>query len=159
MAGDHVGAQHRGDALHLVAEALRPERPDRAVDLARRQDRPLRGASLALEEAARDLAGGVHPLFHVHGEREEVRTFARFHAALGGGEHHCVAGPDDDGAVRLLRELAGLEADLLLSNLDGDLRPALGRDTHSIVLHSAYGEWELSRGRPPGLRSTPTLRR
>ena len=58
-------------------------------------------------------------------------------AADCGGEHHRVAAADDDGAVGLLRELAGLEADLLLSNLDGDLSQALGRDTHSIVLHSA----------------------
>src|SRR5205807_9678731 len=52
-------------------------------------------------------------------------------------EHHRLAAADDDCAVRLLRELAGLEADLLVSNLDGDPSPTLGRDTHSIVLHSA----------------------
>src|SRR5581483_521629 len=127
VPGDHVGAQHRADHLHLVAEALRPERPDRAVDHARGEDRPLGGASLALEEAARDLAGGVHALLDVDRQGEEVRTFARLRAALGGGEHHRVAAADDDGAVRLLRELAGLEADLLLSNLDGDPGETLGR--------------------------------
>src|SRR5207253_4138922 len=37
-----------------------------------------------------------------------------------------------DSAVRLLREMAGFEADLLVPNLDGDLRPALGRDTHQL---------------------------
>jgi hypothetical protein len=77
----------------------------------------------------------------VDGEREEVRPLARLGAPLGGGEHHRLAGADDDGAVRLLRELAGLEADLLVPDLDGDLRPALGRDTHSIVLHSALCLW------------------
>src|SRR6185437_15404668 len=89
-------------------------------------------APLTLEEAAGDLAGGIHPLLHVDREREEVGTFARLCAPLGRGEHHCVAPADDDGAVRLLREMAGFEADLLVSNLDGDLRPALGRDTHQL---------------------------
>src|SRR5664279_4983354 len=54
-----------------------------------------------------------------------------------GGEHHRLATADDDCAVRLLRELAGLKGDLLRPNLDGDLSPTLGRDTHSIVLHSS----------------------
>ncbi len=127
-----VCRQHGADDLHLVPEALRPQRPDRSVDHPRGQDRPLGGAPLALEEAARDLAGGVHPLLDVDGEREEVRALARLHAALRGGEHHRLAGPHDDGAVGLLRELAGLERDLLLSNLDGDLSPVLGRDTHRL---------------------------
>src|SRR5579862_53290 len=137
VTDDHVGAQHRADHLHLVAEALRPQRPDRAVDHPRGEDRPFRGASLPLEEAARDLPGGVHPLLDVNGQGEEIRAFTRLRAPLRGGEHHRVAAPDDNGAVRLLRELARLEGDLLLSNLDGDPRQALGRDTHSIVLHSA----------------------
>ena len=41
VRGDHVGGEHRRDALHLVAVALRPERPDRAVDHARGEDRAL----------------------------------------------------------------------------------------------------------------------
>ena len=45
----------------------------RAVRIARSVGRPL-----ALEEAARDLPGGVHALLDVDGEREEVRAFARF---------------------------------------------------------------------------------
>ena len=78
---DHVGRQHGADHLHLVLEALRPERPDRAVDHARRERRALGGAALALEEAARDLAGGVHPLLDVDREREEVRVRAARPAA------------------------------------------------------------------------------
>ena len=37
----------------------------------------LGGASLALDEAAGDLAGGVHLLFVLDGQREEVDAFAR----------------------------------------------------------------------------------
>jgi hypothetical protein len=53
-------------------------------------------APFALEEAARDLAGGVHPLFDVDGEREEVRALAGLHPSRRGGEHHRVARADDD---------------------------------------------------------------
>ena len=110
--GDQVGREHGADDLHLVAEALRPERPDRAVDHARGQDRALGRAALALEEAAGDLPGGVHPLLDVDREREEVRALARLRAALRGREDHRVAGADDDCAVGLLGELARLERDL-----------------------------------------------
>ena len=88
---DHVGREDRADHLHLVPEALRPERPDRAVDHARGQDRALGGAPLALEEAAGDLPGGVHALLDVDGEREEVRALARLLPALRRREHHRVA--------------------------------------------------------------------
>jgi hypothetical protein len=75
--------QDGADHLDLVAEALRPQRPDRAVDHARGQDRPLGGTSLSLEETAGDLPGGVHPLLDVDGKREEVRALARLNPALG----------------------------------------------------------------------------
>ena len=116
---DHVGREDRGDALHLVAVALRPERPDRAVGHARGEDRPLSGASLALEKAARDLPGGVHALLDVDREREEVRAFARLRPALRRAEDDGVAGADDDCAVGLLRDLPRLERDLLAADLDG----------------------------------------
>ena len=109
---DHVRREGRADDLHLVAEALRPERPDRAVDHARSEDGALVRRSLALE-TAEDLPGGVHPLLDVDGEREEVGALAGLRAALRGGEDHGVALADDDGAVGLLGELAGLERDLV----------------------------------------------
>src|SRR5581483_2065819 len=133
------------------------QRPDRTVDHARGQDRPLCRAPLALEEAARDLAGGVHPLLDVDGEREEVCALARLGASLGCGEHHRVASADDDGAVRLLREMAGFEADLLLSDLDGDLRPALGRDTHQLSSTLLVEGGSSSQSNAAGLARTSTL--
>ncbi len=76
--GDDVGvvlqivAEHSGDDLHLVAEILREQRTDRAVDQARLQGLGLAGPAFALEEAAGDLTGGERLFLVVHGEREEV---------------------------------------------------------------------------------------
>jgi len=151
-----IRGQNGADHLHLVAKALRPERPNRPVDHPCGEDGTLGRAPLPLEKAARDLAGGVHPLLDVDREREEVCALARFHTALGRGEHHRVACADDDCAVRLLREVAGFEADLLVSDLDGDLRPALGRDTHqlsSTLLRRRVGVESAPR---VGARSTST---
>ena len=55
-----------------LLEALDEERADRPVDQAGGQHLLLGGARLALEEAARDLAGGVGLLLVVDGQREEV---------------------------------------------------------------------------------------
>ena len=119
---DEVGRKRGADDLHLVPEALRPERPDRAVDHPRGQDRLLGRASLALEEAAGDLPGRVHPLLDVDGEREEVRALAGLGAARRGGEDHRVAAPHDDGAVGLLGELAGLHRDFPVADGHRDRR-------------------------------------
>ena len=107
---DQVGREDGADDLHLVAEALRPERPDRAVDHPRGERGALGRAALALEEAARDLPGGVHLLLDVDREREEVGVGPRVGPADGRREDHRVARADDDGAVCLLGELARLEA-------------------------------------------------
>jgi hypothetical protein len=102
--------------VHLVLVALRPQRPDRAVDHPGGKDRPLGGTPFALEETAGDLPGGVHALLDVDREREEVGAFAALHLPLRGREDHRLAGADDDGAVRLLGELARLEGHLLLAH-------------------------------------------
>jgi hypothetical protein len=119
---DEVGREGRADHLHLVLEALGPQRPDRPVDHPRGQDRSFARATLALEEAAGDLAGGVHALLDVDRQREEVRALARLGAALRSRQHHRLAGADDDGAVGLLRELPRLECDLCPGDLDRDRR-------------------------------------
>ena len=116
---DHVRREDRGDALRLVAIALRPERPHRAIGHAGGEDGALGRAPLPLEESAGDLAGGVHPLLDVDGQREEVRAFARLRPALRRAEDDGLAAADDHGAVRLLRELPGLERDLLAADFDG----------------------------------------
>ena len=116
----HVRGEDGADHLNLVAEALRPERPDRAVDHARGQRGALGRAPFPLEEAAGDLAGRVGPLLDVDRQREEVGALAGLRPSHRGGEHHRLARPDDDGAVCLLGELAGLEDHLLAADLDGD---------------------------------------
>jgi len=56
--------------------ALREERPDRPIDQARGQDFLLAGPALALEEAARDLAGGKRLLLIIDRQGKKS-TFSR----------------------------------------------------------------------------------
>ncbi len=74
------------------------------------------GTAFAAEERARDAAGGVHALFDVDRQREEVEAFARVLAGGGGGQqcglfvdvdHRCAGG--------LLGKAAGFEADYTLA--------------------------------------------
>src|SRR5512133_490155 len=118
------------------------ERTDRAVDQPGGQDRPLRRAALALEETAGDLPGGVHALFDVDGEREEVRALARLRPPLCRGEHHRLARAHDDRAVRLLGELAGLEGDFLAAHGHAD-RLRLTCWIHSFLHSASVEEWRL----------------
>ena len=103
-----VGREDRDDDLDVVLVALREERPDRPVGQAGGQDGGLRRPRLALDEAARDLARGVHPLLEVDRQREEVEAGAGL-GAVGGAEHHRVTVADGDGAAGEPRELAGLD--------------------------------------------------
>src|SRR4051794_36728235 len=106
------------DELRLTAPALGEERPQRAVDHPRDEGGLLAGATLAAEEGAGDLAGGVHALLDVHRQREEVDV--ALVARRGGAEHVGVARTDDDGAGGLFGHLAGLEGDLGPADLRGD---------------------------------------
>src|SRR4029079_4314691 len=56
----------------------------------------LRRARLALDEAARDLARGVHALLELHREGEEVEAGPGI-GPVGGAEHKGVAVADRDG--------------------------------------------------------------
>ena len=114
-----VGAEDRPDDVDLVAEALGERRPQRPVDQPGGQDRLVGRPALPAEERAGDLAGGVHPLFDVDGEREEVGALTHLSGSRRGGEHDRVADPGDDGAVRLTGELAGLEGQGPVGPADG----------------------------------------
>ena len=115
-----VGRERGDDHLHLVLVALRPQRPDRPVDHARGQDRLLARPALALEKAARYLAGGVHLLFDVHGQREEVGARPSFRAPDRGRQDNGALLLDQHGAVRLLGHNSGLEYDLPAAHGDGE---------------------------------------
>ena len=154
MRGDHVGREDRRDTLHLVAVALREERPHGAVGHPGGEDGALGRAPLALEEAARDLAGGVHALLDVDGEREEVRAFARLRPALRRAEDDGLARADEDCAVGLLGDLARLERDLLAADLDGHGNRHPGgvlslNNAHSSIPPLCFGEgWRFESAAP-----------
>src|SRR5690606_41747700 len=69
------------DDLHFVAELVREQRADRAVDQAAGQRFLLGGAALALEEAAGDAAAGIELLLVVDGERKEVLPRSEEHTS------------------------------------------------------------------------------
>ena len=73
---DQVGAEDGADDVDLVAEAVGEARAQRAVDQATGEDGLVAGLALTTEERAGDLAGGVHALFDVDGEGEEVGALA-----------------------------------------------------------------------------------
>ena len=105
------------DELDVVLVALGEERPDGAVGEARRERRGLGRAALALDEAAGDLARGVHPLLEVDRQREEVEAGAGL-GAVRGPEDHRVAVAEGDGAAGEAGELAGLQDQLTTAELD-----------------------------------------
>ncbi len=113
-----VGGEDRDDALDVVLVPLREERPDRAVGQAAGEDGGLGRARLALDEAARDLAGRVHPLLEVDREREEIEAGARIRA-VGGAEHDGVTVAHGDGATGEPGHAAGLDGQRATTELDG----------------------------------------
>ena len=56
-----VHGEHRGHDVRLFVEALGPQRPDGPIDEPRVQDGLIAGPAFFLDEAAGDLARGVHP--------------------------------------------------------------------------------------------------
>ena len=129
--------QHGGDELRLVPVAVDEERTDRAIDEARHQRLALGRASLALEIAARNLAGGIGALLVVDGQREEIDTRLRRLLADDGGEHGALAKRCQHGTIGLAGNATSLEtqhaaAPLGLFNKYIEhrrfLRSALGRE-------------------------------
>src|SRR4029077_1034790 len=92
----------------------------------------------------------VHPLFDVDGEREEVCALPRLHPSLRRCEHHRVTGANDDGAVRLLRQLSGLERNFAPADSHADLGSAFGGNCHQLSSTLLCREW--------GFESTPSAK-
>ena len=102
---------HGNDDLDLVAQALDKGWTQRAVDEAACQDGLRRRAALTAEEGTRNLAGGVHTLFYVHSQREEVKSLARMVGRSGRGQQHgVIVQVGGHGAVCLAGQLAGFKA-------------------------------------------------
>ena len=114
----HVVGEDRHDDLGLVLEALDEQRTDRAVDQPRGQHFLLGRPRLALEEAARDLAGGVVLFLVVHGQREEVEAGLGLLLEDDGGEHAGLAVGGDDGGVGLAGDLPRFERERVMAPLD-----------------------------------------
>ena len=111
-----VHGEHGFDDLHFVAQGVREQRTQRAVDDTAGEDRLGARAAFTTEERARDLAGGVHLLFNIDGQREEVVVLLR--AGTGGGgrqNHRIIVKIGGDGTIRLLGETTGLEAQRALA--------------------------------------------
>jgi hypothetical protein len=68
--------------------------------------------AFAAEEAAGNAARGVHLLFKVDAEGEEVQPFAHVLRHGGRRQQHRVADLQGDGAAGLLGQLAGLDGQL-----------------------------------------------
>ena len=113
-----VAGEDGRDDLRVVLVALGEERTARAVDEARGEDLLVALAPLALEEPAGDLAGGERLLDVVAGEGEEVEA-GTLVAAHGGDEDDALAVGDEDRAVGLLGQAAGLEDERLSVDDDG----------------------------------------
>ena len=101
-----VGGERIHDDLDFVAHAFREERAQRPVGETGGQDGIRGGAAFAPEERAGDLAAGVHALFVIHAEGEEIDALAD--AAHGGsGKNNRIVQVDRDGSTGLRGQFAG----------------------------------------------------
>ena len=139
-----VGREDRDDELDVVLVALGEERADRAVGQAGGQGGRLGRARLALDEAARDLARGVHALLELDREREEVEARAGI-GPVGRPEHQGVAVADGDGTAGEACKPAGLDGQRTTTELRlEDLRQG---NCSSLVVEEGD---DLRAGRPTG---------
>ncbi len=108
----------RGDDLGLVAEALRKQRTDRPIDQARGQSFLLGGTPLTLEESTGNAAAGVELFLIVDGERKEIEPLAQALVDHGGNQYHRVGHPHQNGATGLTGDLARLQRDRMVAELE-----------------------------------------
>ena len=135
-----VGRHGRGHDLDFVDVVGGEERPDGPVDEAGGEDLLGRGPTLALEEAAGELARSVDLLAIIDGEREEILALAD-PALDGGGQGEGVAVAHGDGTVGLLGEFTGFEDEGL-----GPERTFDAKNLHGLIPPLARGRRAWSRG-------------
>ncbi len=109
-----VSAQHGGDDLGLVAEAVGERRAQRPVGQTTGEDRVLGRTAFTTEERTGDLAGRVGPLLDVHRQGEEVHAFAHVLRSVGGGQDLRSGDRCHDGTHRLGGKLARFEGECLV---------------------------------------------
>src|SRR5205823_10927025 len=85
--------------------------------------------------------------------------FAGLHPTLGRRQDHRLAGADDDGPVRLLRQLAGLERNVAPADRHADVGSALGGNCHQLssTLLSGRVGTRVSAVRRRSLESPPSF--
>ena len=117
-SGDHrhdvgivleVVREHGRNHLRFIPIAGGEERADGTIDEARGQRLLLGRPALALEVAARDLAGGEGLFLVVDGEREEIDPRLLLRGADDGGEHRGFAVGGENGTIGLTGEATGLQ--------------------------------------------------
>jgi hypothetical protein len=108
---DVIDREDGHDDLNLVAHALGERGTQRPVDEPAQQRRILGGTTFTAEEAAGELADGVHALFDIDGQGEEVEAFARMRAGGGGDEHLGFADGREDRASGELGEATCFETE------------------------------------------------
>ena len=90
--------------VDVMTVCLREERTDRTVDETGEEGCRFRRFAFAFDEAARNLADGVHLFFIIDGEREKVCVFTRFFRARSRDENGGVAITDQCGTAGLLSQ-------------------------------------------------------
>jgi hypothetical protein len=106
------------DDLHFVLEVFREQRTHRTIDQTRGQRLLFGRTAFALEEAARDAAGGVELFDVVDGEREEILPFLLLGRSYRGDQHHRAAHAGHDRARRLAGNFARLQRDFVTTVLE-----------------------------------------
>ncbi|MNZ72610.1 hypothetical protein D3C78_909910 [compost metagenome] len=115
LAGGNDGA----DNLHFVHEAFREQRTDRTVDQARGQGLFLGRTAFTLEEATRDLAGGVGLFLVVDRQREEALAWIGLLGTDHGHQHgDIVVDGNQHGAGCLTGNAARFESNGRLTELE-----------------------------------------
>ena len=106
-----VNTQAGSHHLNVVAHSLGEQGPQGTVDQAAGQGRLFGGTTLALDEAAGNLAHGILLFFKVHSQREEIHAFPGL-CAHGHVDHDDgIAVADESGTSRLLSILAEFDAE------------------------------------------------
>src|SRR5205085_11587344 len=133
-----IGRDDVDEDLNLVLEAFGEERPNRAVDDARRENLAVARPAFTLDVAARDLARRVGALAVFDREREE-REWTLIGTHRDGGEDHRVAELHEGGTGGLFGHAAGLDDELA------------ARKRLLNALHHCLGAWKELSTNPRGM--------
>ena len=99
-------------------KAFREQRADRTIDQAAGENFLFGGTSLAFDEAARNLAGGVGVFAIIDGEREESGSRFGLIGHASGDQDDRVTGTNDDRAVRLFGHLTRFQGNLTAAQVN-----------------------------------------